>query len=424
MRRRFKSRDGCLRCKNRRVKCDENRPCAACVKHGVSCSLAVAVSTDSTASSTASLTSTQPNPASDAESSVSGSSAQHLGLGNTLRPLQPSQVSVRPCIAPPSPLTSNSVSCPPRTSNDNNSDSRQRSPWITDLELMHHWSTVTCFTLPRGQELSHIWQVECVQLALTDEPFMHQILAISAFHMAYLQPSHRRLYLTLASQHHGEALQGLRTKFVHEVTPESSHSTFAAAALLIIGSFAAFAVNDGDEANTGPGLQDMLDMFGLIRGMNVVLEAWTHTVVQGRFADLFIDYESSRPMIFLEAICEKLRNMKEIIGDDQRAPVISREITNFIDSIKHCIRSAPFPEIRLIMLWPINAHPDFLALLQQRDEKAIAILAYYCAIVHEAQPHAWYCTKWGVDVARDIKSPISSSQTEAMAWPLACMGLS
>ncbi|KAI1739821.1 hypothetical protein F4680DRAFT_125048 [Xylaria scruposa] len=417
MRRRYKSRNGCLRCKKRRVKCDENRPCAACMKHGVSCSLAVAISGSS---SPASSTSTRPDLASDAGLSFSGSSARNIGMGNALRPLRPSQLSIRPCVAPSSPLTSDSVSCPSRTLNDNNPNSQRRSPWITDLELMHHWSTVTCFTLPRGEELGHIWQVECVQLALTDEPFMHQILAISAFHMAYLRPSHRQVYLMLASQHHGEALQGLRTKFIHDVTPESSHSTFAAAALLIIGAFATFAVND---KNTGPVLQDMLDMFGLIRGMSVVLEAWRHTVVQGRFADLFVAYESCRPMIFLEAVCEKLRNMKESIGDDEQTPVISREITNFIDSIKQSIRSARLPEIRLVMLWPINGHSDFLTLLHQRDAKALAILAYYCAIVHEAQQHAWYCARWGVNVARDIKSPISSLETEVMAWPLAYMGL-
>ncbi|KAI0465646.1 hypothetical protein F4859DRAFT_375621 [Xylaria cf. heliscus] len=421
MRRLYKSRNGCLRCKKRRVKCDENRPCAACVKHNVPCSLGVAVSA---ASSPVSSPSTHPNPSSDAESSFSGGTTQNLGPRNALRPLRPLELPVRPCVAPPPLLTSDSVPHLAKASDDDNSDSQKRSPWITDLELMHHWSTVTCFTLPRGEELSHIWQVECVRLALTDEPFMHQILAISAFHMAYLQPSHRRLYLMLASQHHGDALQGLREKFTHEVTPESSSSTFAAAALLVIGAFATFAVSNENEENSSPGLQDMLDMFGLLRGMNVVLETWTHTIHQGRFADLFADYESSRPMIFLEAICEKLRNMKENTENDEQTSVISREITNFIDSIKQSIRSALSPEIRLVMLWPINAHPDFLLLLQQRDTKAMALLAYYCAILHETQSYAWYCTRWGVNVAKDIKCQTGSSETEAMAWPLVYMGLS
>ncbi|KAK3948966.1 hypothetical protein QBC32DRAFT_45527 [Pseudoneurospora amorphoporcata] len=37
-----KSRNGCLRCKARRVKCDENKPCSACQRHGVLCSLVTA----------------------------------------------------------------------------------------------------------------------------------------------------------------------------------------------------------------------------------------------------------------------------------------------------------------------------------------------------------------------------------------------
>ena len=288
---------------------------------------------------------------------------------------------------------------------------------------MHHWCTVTCFTLPRGDELCRIWQVECVQLAFMDEPFMHQILAISAFHMACLQPSHRQSYRMLASQHHGHALQGLRTKFTHEVTPESSHSTFAAAALLVIGAFAAFAVDGEYEEDTSPGLKDMLDMFGLMRGMNMVLETWNHTLVRGRFADMFIDQESSRPMVFLEATCEKLRNLGESLDDDERRPVIGHEIITFIDCVKQSIPTR-CPEIRLAILWPIRAHPDFLLLLQQKNEEALTILAYYCAIVHEAQSYAWYCRRWGPNIARDIKNLISSPKAEAVAWPLAYMGLS
>ncbi|KAJ8133219.1 hypothetical protein O1611_g404 [Lasiodiplodia mahajangana] len=358
--------------------------------------------------------STHPNPASGV-----GSSDKDSGPKNALRPLRPSQLSITPHIT-----LSDGVSHFPRASNDNNSDTRKRSSWVTDLELMHHWSTVTCFTLPRGEELAHIWQVECVQLALSEEPFMHQILAISAFHMAYLRPSHRRMYLMLASQHYGDALPGLRTRFTYDVTPESSHSTFAAASLLIIGAFAALAVNDENEGDTSPNLQDMLNVFSLIRGLNEVLETWNHTVVQGRFADLFIDHDPSLPMIFLEAICEKLRNMRETIANDQQTPVISREITRFIDATKHSIHTTRSPELRLMMLWPMKTHPDFLALLEQRDEKAMAILAYYCAIVHEARSYAWYCERWGENVARDIQTPLSSLEAEAIAWPLAYIGLS
>lgn len=252
---------------------------------------------------------------------------------------------------------------------------------------------------------------------------MHQILAISAFHMACLQPSHRQSYRMLASQHHGHALQGLRTKFTHEVTPESSHSTFAAAALLVIGAFAAFAVDGEYEEDTSPGLKDMLDMFGLMRGMNMVLETWNHTLVRGRFADMFIDQESSRPMVFLEATCEKLRNLGESLDDDERRPVIGHEIITFIDCVKQSIPTR-CPEIRLAILWPIRAHPDFLLLLQQKNEEALTILAYYCAIVHEAQSYAWYCRRWGPNIARDIKNLISSPKAEAVAWPLAYMGLS
>ncbi|KAK3343343.1 hypothetical protein B0H65DRAFT_246266 [Neurospora tetraspora] len=45
-----KSRTGCLRCKQRRVKCDENKPCKACQRHGVLCSLVMAGETGASGS--------------------------------------------------------------------------------------------------------------------------------------------------------------------------------------------------------------------------------------------------------------------------------------------------------------------------------------------------------------------------------------
>ncbi|RSL49461.1 hypothetical protein CEP54_012430 [Fusarium duplospermum] len=63
----------------------------------------------------------------------------------------------------------------------------QPSSWTQDLGLMSHYSSITPATLP-GANL-HVWQMEIPSVAAAYPFLMHQILAVSAFHLASLLTS-------------------------------------------------------------------------------------------------------------------------------------------------------------------------------------------------------------------------------------------
>src|SRR6266511_1355051 len=91
-----KTRHGCIRCKQRKVKCDEERPiCRNCSRIRADCSFV--------------LDSFPLSPAYSEDVSSTG-------------PRTPANDIVRPPIITP-------------------------ALQLSDLELMHHWSTVTCFTI-------------------------------------------------------------------------------------------------------------------------------------------------------------------------------------------------------------------------------------------------------------------------------------
>ncbi|KAK6196600.1 hypothetical protein LQW54_011385 [Pestalotiopsis sp. IQ-011] len=279
----------------------------------------------------------------------------------------------------------------------------QGSTWVTDLELMHHYSTVTCFLLPRGSQVGHIWQREFVRLALNDEPLMHQILAIAC----------------------SEAAQGLRKRLMHQVTPENAHACFAASSLMIIGTFAAFSLHDGTGDLPRSTLQDLLDIFGLNRGMDVVLRTWEWYIHHGPFADLFKSPHNSKPMFYLDAVCKKLSDLgSKLRGDEveELTPLVDREISNFIQGIEDSIRDAPVPALRGVMLWPITMNDEFFAALRARQPPALTVLAYYCSILHEAQAHAWYLQGWSTAIMNDIVSILPPDKLEHILWPKSCMG--
>jgi hypothetical protein len=139
-----KSRAGCRRCKNRKIKCDEVHPrCGNCAKHGVPCDFSnpdvleeLAVTTNT---STESIGAPTPSPA----PTVNFNSGPRTPLTRPRAPSSPA----RPPRPNPSPPTS-VYSQPSITSSthtiDHGADHGER---MLELRLMHHYTNVTSKTL-------------------------------------------------------------------------------------------------------------------------------------------------------------------------------------------------------------------------------------------------------------------------------------
>src|SRR6185437_13567863 len=113
--------------------------------------------------------------------------------------------------------------------------------------------------------------------------------------------------------------------------------------------------------------------FILTRGLHVVLMSFEDILQQGRFADLFKISSYTAPMGFLEALCEKLDQLRLKLkdeGDRVTAILVDLEICKFVEGIKQSIKTAPIPELRVTMTWPMILSEDFLTLLRQKNPMA------------------------------------------------------
>lgn len=159
-----KSTKGCLRCKTRKVKCDETRPeCRKCVLHGVSCEYAPFQPHV--------LTPDEPWP------SAKRTSAQGIFLD-----------------------ASETLQC---TGFD--------FMRTTDLVLMHHYVTETTRTMSWSEvpAVRKMWCIAVPQMAFEEHGLLHALLAITAAHRATLLPNesarlHRthQIHIDLALRRH------------------------------------------------------------------------------------------------------------------------------------------------------------------------------------------------------------------------------
>lgn len=303
----------------------------------------------------------------------------------------------------------------------------REAAWIQDLELMHHYSVVTSLTLPRAQEELHVWQHQVPKLAFKYPFLVHQILAVAAFHLAYLQPSQRSEHSLHASQHQNRSIEGMRGHLA-EINAENCHALFMASSLLLVGAFASFAniKPSGSpliEGQRPPTIEDMIDVVILDRGVASVLQSSEDVIQAGYFRDLFHFSPHERVNPFMQRVAQELRGLDALIKQDRGMDhmvriLVNLEITKLIDAIEKAVVTTQDAEMRVTTFWPITIAEDYITLLRQRNEVALLVLMYFCCIMFRAEEKTWFVKGWGVSVAADVERLISIKWRDAIKWPL------
>ncbi|KAJ9132430.1 C6 zinc finger domain-containing protein [Pleurostoma richardsiae] len=409
-----KSRNGCRKCRQRRVKCDEKRPCGACTRHGVPCSLVE----DSTTSPEASQSGTPlPSTSKGTERrSNRASSGDPSGSARTLFGLDPAG----PVDTPAVPLRA--IAAAPSASIEGTPGDRS-CEWVTDMELMHHYATKAYLTLPRTEEVARVWQIEVIELALLYKYLLHLALAYSAFHLAYLRPAQQVRYSYVAAHHQDLGLRDMRTA-LPALNAENCHALFMAGSLLAIGRFAALTIYAGDKDDERPNLEDIVDVFILLKGMNTVLAMWEKVIQTGHFNELFrASRANPESLPFLVEVSERLHQLRKQLRDrlvDQLpiATSIDSELLRLNNISQQAIDNSSDPELRIIMFWPITLSDTYIQMLRDRSPPALVVLGYYCVLVHMTESKAWFTRGWAPKLLRAIEAALPPEWTVLIDWPL------
>ncbi|UQC88586.1 C6 zinc finger domain-containing protein [Colletotrichum lupini] len=394
-----KSRNGCSNCKQRKVKCDENRPCGACVRLQIECSL-----TPSSIQDRSQISASTLDGHGDDSSTISSKSTPPGGASSKTPP---------PSLGadfPVGPVTENAY------------------PWMMDLGLMNHFTSVTSATLP-GANL-HTWRDKVPAVAADSPYLMHQILAVSAFHLATMEPlgsfftrahmqqqQQRQEKLSLALQHQHHAIRGVQAEISH-VTPANCDALFAASSLLFIGAFAASGPTPRSPFRQLE-VDDILEVFTLIRGVSSVMASARENVRHC----ILKDFMQCNPYLggneLLTLLQENISRIECGLDQQDVSPeiknVISETISGFRDSIERA--SSITPELNVAVSWPMVLRENFMALLVVRDPASLVILAHYCTVLHAAGSQFWFMKAWGRHLLAAITRSLPPSWRNEIKWP-------
>ncbi|CAG8889860.1 unnamed protein product [Penicillium egyptiacum] len=345
-----KSRDGCIPCKRRRVKCDERRPeCTNCANRNTVCKYA----------SKASVTSPRSNTEESSPCSL---------------PIHPPRTSAQTrSIYIPQDQTCipnkqvESAANPPPISGLN----------IRDIEQLLHWCSSTYATIAHTTEVEEVFQFLLPMEGLAYPFVLHGVLALSAPHIARTENrSDGASYFSIALEHQNSALALFR--------PEGPCSPFA---------------------DTYDPIRDLLQGFDLCRGLREVTGLLWHWVKEGRISDVLICVDDNKILPLSDKVQEafsRLGHFNEYYGKE----VSTHDTSCYASAISSLTELMEISQgkprrVELALRWSFNLTDKYVDLLRERDSMSLVILAHYCLLLHHCR-HQWWMEEWSLHLARSI----------------------
>ncbi|KAK2795524.1 hypothetical protein FQN52_005291 [Onygenales sp. PD_12] len=366
----IKSRNGCLECKKRRVKCDERYPCQSCHKRNIRCIYQSHISPG------------EGSALVPGDISSSGPGWDSVSQGTDTFQAPTSVV--------------------------------RKPSWSRDLELMHHYTSEVSKTLSERREVQDVWRITFPQTAYSCEFLMHGILAFSALHLSFIKAQRINDYIDY-SAHHLHCALGAYRRTLANIGPENCIAAFAFSSLLVPLSFGLPLV-DG----SGPSISKLTALFSMCRGVPVSPKSLIESIA-----------ENSRSMprvnpILPEYLTDKFSQLKEFVAEYS----LELEDRNVYDeafkllevSFDFVEKTAAPLECGTAFLWPIMLPYKFIGFLQEYQHLSLILLSYYC-IVLNCLDNFWFLRRWDQALLMEIQSWLPPDLHGWIEWPKAMCGL-
>lgn len=314
---------------------------------------------------------------------------------------------------------------------------------MLDLELMHHFTTYCSDIMTEHFDIMEtLWQHEMPRIALRSQYVMHGLLGFSALHLASLQPERALLLRASATNHLDQALV-LYRQDSGPATAENADARFTFTWFVVMFAFAV--------PPSVPPIDAMVELFSLVRGIEVVLQETLLWIIQGPFAPIltraFVENRglsgdgSPLSMAFAfepstlhsdggaysaseelpEGMEFGLNHLDFMIGmhdmpfqERQTCLVILSELKQLYAQV---LNSQGRCGMSTIMCFPKHDPSHFSTLLKRRHPQALVILAYYTVLL-DLLDSRWWVNGWSRRVLGDVVCSLGDEWKSWVEWPI------
>ncbi|KAK9311116.1 hypothetical protein V1524DRAFT_443526 [Lipomyces starkeyi] len=393
-----KSRHGCLQCKKKRAKCDEEKPsCSRCARTGTECSFLVQNC------SLVIITASHSKLAQNGDK-VDAKTSSHIPTSAKTREKQ--GFDNEACISRNKVLVEMNFTAAERRR----------------FKLMNHYVHFTCQSLA-GLTLNTenglwIWRAFVPQLTFEHEFLLHGLLGLSSLHIALSQPYRQRESIEIAVQHYDIAL-ALCRPHLSNITEYQINALFAFSYIVALYSFGIHRIFP---SQLSP-LAKINEILTLIRGTSVIANLGSRWLDQTPLGSLktpqSVKSIQNLPPELEDALSQLSQRTNTTIGTTaQRQACIDA-----IRLVRHSFLLALSGHSvqKTIALFPILIDSELLIMVRLAEPLALAILAHYAVILHWLRGHIWL-EGWGEQTLDAVRQALPPDWHVCIAWALEEVG--
>lgn len=282
-----------------------------------------------------------------------------------------------------------------------------------DLSLMHHYTRHTYATLVDLETAVPVWR-DKFPIEAASHPFlMHGLLSLAALHIAMEDlPSHKT-YVDHALQHYTSAITLYRPELIN-VTQKNCHALFGFSSVAALISLAVSMASH----HTGTALlNDIHDIFNLLKGIHAVVEAAREWIKAGPVGDLIRDFVPRETELPSE-VEETLRVLHERTGTCGESEERKDGYTGAIEALRMWFKNTVYkPDDRTpSLVWPIMVTRSYIDALAERKPMALAILAHYAIFLYDLRGY-WYAGDRGTRIIEAVTGLLSPDWADTLLWP-------
>ncbi|KFY16827.1 hypothetical protein V492_01067 [Pseudogymnoascus sp. VKM F-4246] len=326
---------------------------------------------------------------------------------------------------------------------------------LMDLELLHHYTISTCFTISDLR----CWQTAVPSIAVSYPFLMHCILATAARHLAYLRPTQPDAYIAASDKHHHLGLSGYREALT-EITQENCHACAAYTLMLNVYAWTSFHGSgsfflpdlDSDSA------PNKVELITILRGGNAVMSVARQWVLVGPLSAIYVPWVNWEK----DPNISRLPSVQSLLSRTDDSPILPHEDDARLERLA-ALWAAPSsdlpsppashggapsgpapltPEARQVLFevlfhlrrifvisvadngieaqaatlsWSIIVSDAYIGAVQQRSPPALVLLAHYCILLKRSGERWWIEGK-AEELLGKIKRILEANGEGWMQW--------
>jgi len=301
---------------------------------------------------------------------------------------------------------------------------------VKDFELLHFYTTTTCFTLSAISERQQLWQNVVPQMAFTHHFLLYSLLAFSALHLALLQPDRKTSLSAQASAYHNVGLRLFRVA-VSDITRDNCDACFAYASILVVYTWAS-SDQSGDLFFSGTtnaaGGNPTTELAVLLRGVQTLLSTSGEWIANGSMKLMLYPFamdlelamqanpEVTAKLAALSGLWDYSSDtfsITEVEGLNETLSLLHEAHGLIISSSDHF----PVDIISIALAWPIRMPESFLVMVNQLKPEALIVLAHYSLLLKYVN-HVWFMHGMSQHLLRTIHDSIGTEWENWIAWLL------